>query len=71
MVSGLGSDLAELQDCFSIDGKGVLKPIGVPALEKRHIKAHMRRCEPVITTNEREKGIEVPDIVHIKCVYGL
>ena len=24
----------------------------------------MRRCEPVITTNERKKGIEVPDVVH-------
>jgi hypothetical protein len=40
----------------------------VPIVKECEIKAHVTGCEPFITTNEGEEGVDVPYIVH---GYGL
>jgi hypothetical protein len=63
VVRILRANLADLHDVFPVNRKGILKPVEVPVLEEGYIKAHMRTCEPVITTNKGKEGIEVPYIV--------
>ena len=64
MVGVFRTDLAKLHHGIAVNREGVLEAIEIPVLKESHIKAHMRRCKPFITTNDRKKGIEVPDIVH-------
>ena len=58
------TDPGQLHNTFPVNGKWIAETIEIPILKQCHIKAHMRRCEPVFRTNERKKGIEVPNVVH-------
>jgi hypothetical protein len=54
-----------LHNVLPVYRKGILEAIKIPVVKQCDVKAHMRRCEPVITTNKRKEGIEVPYIVHV------
>jgi hypothetical protein len=53
-----------LHHIIPVHGKWILKAVEIPVLKQSQIKAHVRTREPVITTNKRKEGVEMPYIVH-------
>lgn len=58
------TQLAELHNFFTVNGKRVLKAVIVPVLEQGHIQAKMRRRKPLIGAEDGEKSVEMADVVH-------
>ena len=64
VIGIFGANATQRHHFITCNWEGCLEAVEVPALEKCHVKAHMRRCEPWIGFDIGEKCVHVAYVIH-------